>query len=60
MPLSLGRAGRKQPVIATGFTTFIHYFYSFHTRTDQPAGFPEVTKETAVQRESQLISLAQL
>ena len=22
-----------------------------YTRTDQPAGFPEVTKETAVQRE---------
>jgi len=24
-PLSVGRSGRKQPVIATGFITFIHY-----------------------------------
>ena len=30
------------------------------TRTDQAASFSEVTKETAVQREGQLIALAQL
>ena len=32
----------------------------YYTRTDQAASFSEVTKETAVQREGQLIALAQL
>ena len=31
-----------------------------YTWTDQPTSFPEVTKETAMQREGQLIALAQL
>ena len=79
MPKSVGRAGRKQSVIATGFITFIHYTvtqkfdyntHNFHRNdvsqswdayyTNQPASFPEVTKETEVQREGQLIALAQL
>ena len=33
---------------------------AYYTRTDQAASFSEVTKETAVQREGQLIALAQL
>ena len=54
---SITRSGRLQ---AASNSDRFYNFYSFYTRTDQPAGFPEVTKETAVQREGQLIALAQL
>ena len=41
-----------------------HLYYSLKVGvpkwTDQPASFPEVTNETRVQREGQLIALAQL